>query len=250
MRKTLIVLILLVFVLPLSAYSVNSFQGKEHHGQISAGLIQKNQKKWHGQIKNADVVHIDDLENDKSGTATSIDELNNHSKSVIKGTVYNLEKMNSPKNMALTKVLVHVDKVISGDKSLNNTTVYLALNGGLVSFDHLYAGTSKSKDFNHEMLVKNDQSPLPSIGSKIITGLIPNTLDKQSEYNNSLKQSGFNVTNSYMIQVPQYNLWIKKKNSQKYILNNPEVHKKSVRNDELVESLQKLTNRINQKFNH
>lgn len=254
MRKTLmVILVLLVFVLPLSAYSINvlknSQQKQSSHIQ-STTTIRQNQLSWKKQIKNADVIDSDEFEGGNSFVATSLDQLKNHSKSVIKGTVYKLDKMNSPKNMAYTKASVHIDQVISGDESLKNKTVYLALVGGLVSFDHWYANVNRPKDLNHEMLVKNEQAPLPKIGSRIITGVIPNTIDEPTDYNEALRQSGFTISNSYAIDNLKYNFWVKNRNSKKFILNNPKARKQTMKNDNLAEALENLTSEINKKYNH
>ncbi|KRO00054.1 hypothetical protein IV57_GL002070 [Companilactobacillus kimchiensis] len=214
--------------------------------QKSATIIKKNQNLWNKQLRKADVIHRDGFDSDDGYVGTSMDQLKNHNKAFIKGTVYNLQKMNSPKNMAYTKATIHIDKVLSGDKSLQGKNIYVVFDGGLVSFDHWYANMSKPKDFDHEMLVKNDEFPLPSIGTKIITGLVPNQLDQPLEYNDSLKQSGFTVKNSYALDVPKYNFWVKKTGTEKYILNNPKVRKKT---DSLSKDLQKLTVEINQKYN-
>ena len=247
------VLALLVFVLPLSAYSVNalrsSHQSKTSHVQSSESVIKKNKKAWKKHIAKVDVIHSDDSSRDNMFIATSMEQLDNHSKAVIKGTVYNLEKMNSPKNMAYTKASIHVDKVLSGDKTLKHQTIYVPLKGGLVSFDHWYANMSKPKDFDHEMLVKSEEFPLPNIGSEVIAGLVPNHVDEPSDYHESLKQSGFTLDNSYEIVVPQYDFWVKKSGDKKYSLNNPKMRKKSAEDEELVKGLNGITKEINHKFN-
>ncbi len=255
MRKTLMVLALLLFVLPLSACNTSTLTNsttnysKTSRTDNSKRIIRRNRRIWQRQVAKADVVHSDDFRGDYVFIATSMEQLNNHSKAVVQGTVYKLEKMNSPKNMAYTKASIHVDKVISGDKTLKNQTIYVAMKGGLVSFDHWYANMSKPKDFDHEMLVKNEEFPLPSIGSKVITGLTPNHVDEPSDYNNSLKQSGFTIENSYAIVVPQYDFWVKSPNSKKYVLNNPEMRKEKTRDDNLSKGLKKMTSEINSEYN-
>ncbi|MQS75265.1 hypothetical protein [Companilactobacillus halodurans] len=254
MKKTLIALILLVFVLPLSVFGIKTLQGSIKPQAKEIGrpnlVIKKNQNIWKKRIVNADVIKSDGFNNGKSYVGTTMDQLDNHSKAVIKGTVYNLQRMNSPKNMAYTKATIHIDKVLSGDTQLKGKNIYIAFEGGLVSFDHWYANMSKPKDFDHEMLVKNEEFPLPDIGSKIIAGLVPNHLDEATDYNMALKQSGFTIHNSYMIDVPQYNFWIKRPDADKYVLNNPKALKKSNDRPNLAAALEKLTTEINQKYNN
>ena len=107
----------------------------------------------------------------------------------------------------------------------------------------------RHKDYNHDMLVKNDEFPLPSIGAKIIAGLIPINLDEPIEFNNDLKRSGFTSKNSFAINTPQYNFWVKEPKAKKYRLNNPKLRKKNINGDYLAESLQQLTKEINKKYN-
>ncbi|CAJ1176068.1 hypothetical protein CPR19092_LGOLGGFK_00106 [Companilactobacillus paralimentarius] len=249
MRKTLMILTLLVFVLPLSAYSVNTIKNSLHHDSNTSCITTKeNQRKWRRQTAKANIIHSEGNGREKVPVGISLDDLKNYNQAVIEGTIYNLEKMRSPQSMAYTKASVHIDKVISGDKSLKNKIVYLALDGGLVSFDDWYS-ESKHKAYGHNMLVKNDAFPLPIIGSKIITGLIPNNLDEPIELNNDLKRSGFTSKNSFTINTPQYNFWVKGPNAKEYRLNNPTLRKKNINGDYLVESLQQLTKEINRKFN-
>lgn len=252
MRKTLmIVLGLLVFVLPLSAYSSvlkRSTVRQEQTGLRSSKIIRKNQLNWRRQTAKADVIESDEL-NKSDFVAISMDQLKNHSKSVIKGRVYNLQKMVSPKNMAYTKATIHIDKVISGDKALQGHNVYVALAGGLVSFNHWYANMNHPKDYDREVLVNNEEAPLPQIGSQVITGLIPNPIDESSDYNASLKQSGFTINNSYAADNLQYNFWVKNKNQKKFVLNNPQIRKKAAENNDLTKSLNKLTSEINKRYN-
>jgi len=254
MRKTLMILALLVFVLPLSAYSVDALkhsninQNQVGTVQTPAQIIKKNQRAWKKLTSKADIIKSDEFESKDDFIATSLTQLQNHSKSTIKGTVYNLQKMNSPKNMAYTKVTVHVDKVLTGDKDLKGKNIYLALPGGLVSFDHWYANMNKPKDFDHEMLVKNEEAPLPNIGSKIITGLTPNSLDEPSDYSDALKQSGFTIKNSYAVSDPRYNLWIKRSTASEFILNNPVIRKKDSKKSSLAKALRSLTTEINQEY--
>ncbi len=251
MKKTLMIIVaLLLFVLPLSAYSVNALNNsnaRQVKHEQSSKLIIRNQKIWQKHTAKADVIHSDEFNNRTAVVSTSFEQLQNHSQTVIEGTVYNLQKMSSPEEMSYTKATIFVNRVISGDKSLKNKQIYLAFDGGLVSFDRWYSHSTRPKDSDREMLVKNDEFPLPKIGSKIIVGLIPNHLDEPTEYNAALKQSGFTINNSYAIENPRYNVWVKAPNAAKYQLNNPKMRKKT--NIQQTQDLQKLTQLINRQYN-
>lgn len=251
MRKILMAIVILVFVLPLSAYSVKALQKSTAHSipsESPSAIIKKNQKAWKRSTANASIIHSDEFNHNRGNVGTSLDQLKNQNKVVIKGTVYKLEKMVSPKNTAYTKASIHVDQVISGDESVKNQTIYLALNGGLVSLDQ-YAGSSKPKNPDQKILVKNDEFPLPSVGSKVITGLLPMRVDESSEYGNALKQSGFTVDNSFAVNVPQYNFWVKAPKAKHYLLNNPKLRQKSQQDNDLAQALHRLTTELNQKYN-
>ncbi|WCG35682.1 hypothetical protein [Companilactobacillus farciminis] len=245
MKKILLILVALGVILPLSACSVKSMQKDQSRQSKQVQLLEKNKQAWKKEIADADVIESDGLKGESTYVGTTLNQLKNHNQSLIKGTVVNLEKMHSPKNMAYTKATIHIDKVLSGDKTLQNKDYFVALNGGVVSFDRWYANMSKPKDFNHKMLIKHDEFPLPSIGSEIITGLMPIHLDEPLEYNSALKQSGFTIKNSFAMDGAKYNFWIRKPDTKKYQLNNPTVKKSDT---QLAQELTKLTNEINRKY--
>lgn len=241
MRKLLMMLTLLFLSLSV-ACSKNSQVIDKDGANSNQLVIKKNQKKWQAKIAKADIVHSE-FEVTKQPVSRTLDNLKNHNQVVIKGTVNNLEKMHSPKGSVYTKATVQVDRVLSGDESLVNKQILLALEGGLVSFDHWYG---EKRNLDREMLIKNDEFLLPEIGSQIITGLVPHNLDEPLEYNQALKESGFTSQNSFAINTPQYNFWVKDPKDSKYQLNNPKLRNGE---DSLAKSLQKLTNEINQKYN-
>lgn len=241
MRKLLMMLTLLFLSLSV-ACSKNSQVIDKDGANSNQLVIKKNQKKWQAKIAKADIVHSE-FEVTKQPVSRTLDNLKNHNQMVIKGTVNNLEKMHSPKGSVYTKATVQVDRVLSGDESLVNKQILLALEGGLVSFDHWYG---EKRNLDREMMIKNDEFLLPEIGSQIITGLVPHNLDEPLEYNQALKESGFTSQNSFAINTPQYNFWVKDPKDSKYQLNNPKLRNGE---DSLAKSLQKLTNEINQKYN-
>lgn len=246
MKKILIILVALTVMLPLSACSVKSVHENQTRQSKQVQLLKKNKKAWEKEIADADVIQSDVLKDESTYVGTTLNQLKNHNQALIKGTIVNLEKMHSPKNRAYTKATIHIDKVLSGDKTLQNKSYFVALNGGVVSFDRWYANMSKPKDFDHKMLIKHDEFPLPDIGSEIITGLMPIHLDEPLEYNTALKQSGFTIKNSFAIDGAKYNFWVKDPKTKKYQLNNPTVKKAD---KQLAHELDKLTDKINQKYN-
>lgn len=226
MKKTLIVLALLVFVLPLSACGVNSGSSSNQHQASKTkpkvkrdeALIKKNQATWVKLTKDAEVVKTDAYSGD-SIVPTKLSDLKKAG-DIVKGTVYNLEQMDAPKNMAFTKAKIRVDQVLSGDKSLVGKDYYVVLRGGLTTTDVYYADMNRTKEVDHDILVENPEAPLPKIGTQFITVLDKNNLDSGSEYSQILMKSGFTKKNSRPIFDEQFSFWVKDK-SGKYILNNP-----------------------------
>lgn len=226
MKKTLIVLALLVFVLPLSACSLNAKDTNNQRQESKAkpkvkrdeALIKKNQAAWSKLTKDAEVVKTDAYSGD-SIVPTKLSDLKKAG-DIVKGTIYNLEQMEAPKNMAFTKAKIHVDQVLSGNKSLVGKDYYVVLRGGLTTTDVYYADMNRTKEVDHDILVENPEAPLPKIGTEFITVLDKNSLDNGSEYSQILKKSGFTKNNSRPIFDEQFSFWVKDK-SGKYVLNNP-----------------------------
>ncbi|KRM14782.1 hypothetical protein [Companilactobacillus nantensis] len=226
MKKTLIVLTLLVFVLPLSACGLNSKGSNDQHQTSKVkpkvkkdeALIKKNQTIWTKLTKDAEVVKTDAYSGD-SIVPTKLSDLKKAG-NIVKGTVYNLEQMDAPKNMALTKAKIRIDQVLSGDKSLTGKDYYVVLRGGLTTTDVYYADMNRTKEVDHDILVENPEAPLPKIGTQFITVLDKNNLANGSEYSQILMKSGFTKTNSLPIFDEQFSFWIKDKTG-KYVLNNP-----------------------------
>lgn len=261
MKRTLIALALLVFVLPLSACGsqakVSETQSQEakvqKKVQDDSALIKKNQTKWSQLTKDVETVDGDGFSGDYVSIPMTLKELkksNYKSSATIKGTVYNLEQMSAPKNMVWTKATIHIDKVLSGDKSIVGKNYYVVLRGGLTTSDIFYADTNHTKEADHKILVRNPEAPLPQIGAQIITQIAKNQAPADSEYGQNLKKNGFTDKNSREIQNLQYNFWVKALGASEYILNNPQMqNKKDTSEDYLAGGLQNLTKEINQKYN-
>lgn len=261
MKRTLIALALLVFVLPLSACGsqakVSETQSQEakvqKKAQDDSALIKKNQTKWSQLTKGVETVDGDGFSGDYVSIPMTLKELKkSHDKSsaTIKGTVYNLEQMSAPKNMVWTKATIHIDKILSGDKSIVGKNYYVVLRGGLTTSDVFYADTNHTKEADHKILVRNPEAPLPQIGTKIITNISKNQQPDGTEYSKILEKSGFTKQKTRVIQNLQYNFWVKAPGASEYILNNPQIqNKKDTSEDYLAGGLQNLTKEINQKYN-
>jgi len=254
MKKTLIVLMTLIFVLPLSACSVSGLMHSIGSDLVDkdtdqVAIIKKNSQVWEKEIAGMQVVESDEHGDSRGRIASSMTELKKSSKSVIQGTIINFEKMNNPKNVAYTKATIHIDDVISGDKQLKGQNIQMALNSGITSTTKWFADKNQTREVAHDILVQYDEFPLPKIGTKIIVGIDPAAKDEPSPYNMALKRSKFDYQKSYVAIMPEYNLWIKKSSDRKYHLNNPKVAEKLKSNVKMKQGLTKLTETINQKYN-
>lgn len=197
-----------------------------------------NGKNWDQQIATAKITSTSyNGSNDYSLIPTSIKELKKYNPLLIRGTVYNLEKMTGCHNDAYTKVSVFVNKVISGDKSLQGKIINFSLNSGFID-------RPKDDEFNYQ---KRIEAPMPIIGSQIITGLTPrkinsgskNHVDKFFIDNNATGKLAFNIKD------PANNLWIKPAGNKSFRLNNPYLNAKQ-KDDWYSKKLLQLTKELNQ----
>lgn len=246
MKKTLIVLMTLVFVLPLSACSVSN---PRYQNIDQEKLIKKNSQAWEKKILGMQVVESDEHGDSRGHIVSSMTELKKYSKSVIQGRIINFEKMNNTKNVAYTKATVHIDDVISGDKKLKGQDIQMALNSGITSTTKWYADKNQTREVAHDILVQYDEFPLPKIGAKLIVGIDPTDENEPSPYNMALKRSKFDYGKSYVAIMPKYNFWIKDANDEKYRLNNPKANEDLKNNVEMGQGLNKLTETLNQRYN-
>ena len=250
MKKKLILLSLLVFVLPLFAFTwpFQHHQSDSKTGRLStAALVKKNKKAWHKTIKDSDIIDMDGQVDNRGYIAYSMPQLKEANELVIKGTVIKLEKMDNPDNMALTKATIKITEVLHGKKSLKGKTIAVALNGGVTTFDKWYAGLPSPKDEDHKVLIKYDEYPIPEIGSQIITGLSKADVSEPSDYMKAIRKNKFNFKKTYVLGMPEFNLWVKKPNEKKFYLNNPLAAKKLVVNPTFDKGINRMTQQFNKK---
>ncbi|MFC6177020.1 hypothetical protein ACFQAV_09215 [Companilactobacillus huachuanensis] len=251
MRKKLILLSLLVFVLPLFAFTwpfqhQTDLKTKTVH-KSTTSVIRHSNKIWQKSIKDADIIDMDGQADSRGYIAYSMSQLKEVNKLVVKGTIIKLESMNNPNNMALTKATIKIDKILHGKKSLNGKTITVAFNGGVTTFDKWYAGLPSPKDEDHKVFIKYDEFPIPEIGSQIITGLLPANASEPSDYMRAIKNNKFDFKKTYVLGMPEFNLWVKKPNEKEFYLNNPLAAKKLVVNPTFDKGISGMTQEFNQK---
>lgn len=240
MKKTLIALIALIFVLPLAACSNTS----------KDTAIKENTSRWHKTISGLEVVKTDKYGNDRGYIARTMKELKKVNESVIQGTVYDMSKIDNFNNGAYTKVTVYVDKVISGKKSLQGKKIVLVMNGGITTTNSWYKNQNQTRETNHDILVQYNEAPLPKVGSKIIGGITTIEKTEPTIYMKTIKKNNLANTNTYDLDMPAFNFWIKDSKDKQYHLNNPKATKELKVNPEMAKSIKNLTDGLNQKYNN
>jgi len=245
MKRTLIILATVIFVLPLTAWMHTSGSNISNN---QPAIIRKNSRTWKKEISDLPIIKSDGLGDSGGYIAQSMQQLKSVNDSVINGTVYSLERMESSKNLAFTRATVHVDKVISGDKELKGKNIQMVLNSGITSTSCWYADKNQTREADHDILVQYSEFPLPEIGSKIILGISSEVKNETTPYNEGLKQSGLHLKKSYIVNMPEFNLWIKDSKDRKYRLNNPKANEKLKANKEMKRKITKLTDELNQKY--
>lgn len=246
MKKTLVILLVAGLVLPLSAcgakQKLTTIQNTEE--------IQMNKTDWQKNINDLPIVESSRFIESPGFIAHSMSQLKQANESVIKGTVHNLVKLDNRHNHAYTKVVFHVDEVISGDKMLQDKTINLAMHGGVTTSNSWYHNQNQTREADHDIMVKYDGSPLPQIGAQMIMGIDQTDKKEPTEYVKTLKMNHFDFKKTYNIGMPLFNTWIKNPGDKEYHLNNPGANKKLADNPSMKQGMDKLTAELNKQYNH
>lgn len=243
MKKILIIIMTLITVVNLVAC------GKTSSKQTA--MIEQNSKKWEQQIEDMQTISYNGQDQMFSPgfIAQSMGQLQKVNPYVVRGTVYELSKMDNPDNVAFTKVKFHVDEVISGEKNLKNQTIYLAMQSGITTTNKWYHNQNQTREADHEIFVKYGEFSLPKIGSQMIIGLRPTNKKEPTKYIKAMKMSNFDFEKSYDIGMPEYNTWIKNPGDQQFHSNNPKAEQKLKTNSKMKQGIDNLTKELNQKYN-
>lgn len=246
MRKTLLILMTIGLILPLTACT-----NKQSSTQADQAIttIQKNSHAWQQKTKDLPVVKYDEFTESPGFIAKSMDYLTQTNKHVVKGTVYNLTQLDNVNNRAYTKVTLHVDEVINGSKKLHGQNINLVMYGGITNTNSWYKNKNQTREADHDILVQYTEFPLPAVGSEMIIGISPSNSDEPTDYMKTIKQNKLDLKNTYDIGMPEYNIWIKNAKDKEFHLNNPLAAKKLSGNSEMKKGVDQLTKELNQKYN-
>jgi hypothetical protein len=247
MRKSVTLLLITLMIIPLSACGVFKSASKDvattkvSADKIDRSKLEHNIQVWNDRIKSATVeTTTTDHSGDYATIPTSITELKKYNPILVEGTVYNLKPMKGADNEAHTKVTVFVNKVINGNKSLQNTYINFNLNSGFIY-------KPDQKKYNY---IKKAEVPLPQISSKIITGITPRTVQKTSKdpLSKFFIENGLADNKSYQLNDPVYAFWDKKATDSSYHLNNPFLTR-NLKDDWYAKKLLDLTDQLNKIVN-
>lgn len=208
---------------------------------ISHREIEQNKTTWEKKTSDLKVVNNKTTISDLATFPKDLDGLKKKNDYVISGTVVNLQQMTDLNSNAMTKVTILVSRVISGDDKLTDHKITVVWHGGITK-------NAKSK----KVFIQSKETPLPEIGSKIITGINNNTkTDLDKKYVEYLKDNHIKTSSLFKVSVPEYNVWIKNSDDKKYKLNNPTLTKKSSSiDDKDLKALNKLTTQLNNNYNN
>lgn len=196
--------------------------------------LEQNRAKWKASVKAAKQIEVDQnikLPDDQGITMANFKKDNKY---IIVGTVTNLGKSLDKTLTPETETLIHVDKVLKGDKTIQNKNIKTFLQGGislaqntLVNEEGHYTGKKQGiSDPDTLVYYELPDRPLPKIGQKIIVGINP-----------SKDSDGY-----YTIKNQNLTFWTKQ--GTVYRLNNPGF--KNVKNDKKYAHIFKLTKELNE----
>ncbi|WP_099974364.1 hypothetical protein [Lactobacillus terrae] len=264
MKKFTIILLVIVFILPISACSNKNTakNSNEQNPKIEMkSLISKNNKNWKSKVKSTKVEYTQSAESLYPLIPKNLEDFKTLDSTVIEGTILNLEEMYGAKNTATTKATIQVNEIISGKEKVQGQIIHVIFRGGFTSVKDLYDGFADKARANgatfdpessEKVYIEYQDDPMPEIGSKIITGINPNRSDGFNDiYDKYLLANGLGGKDSYSVSVPEYNIWIKAPNADKFIINNPELNKMKGADSEnsLAQQLNQLTVKFNSKYN-
>lgn len=259
MKKVVLIVALLNILLLAGCSNANNSQNEalKLEQRQRNKKIKHNRKIWTEKVSKAK--NINNAEYDKYVTIVpkgyndedmTLNRLKNGNQLLVVAQVVNLQPELGRLWLNETKATIHVERVISGDRSLKNHNILTEFSGGLnqakdyfVSPEGKYVGTQQG--FKPQTLIysTNLTVPMPNIGQRIIVGLKKYQPDNQSQQK-FYRKYGLTPKNFYVINNPEVTYWVAKNGQFK--LNNPAFYQKQNRNK--YPQLFKITKKLNQMY--
>jgi len=172
--------------------------------------IQNRKTKWDRSVSKVRTVERPFFNISRNYDGITFDQFKYNNTYVVEATILDFHKIKWVANMPKTKMTVRIDRVISGNKSIEGKRLYLNFPGGFARERDIYTsskGTISTTDPDKIIFYKIPNTPLPEIGSKIITGL-----------RNDVKHVKQQFDSLYISDV-EHTFWVKR--NRKFELNNP-----------------------------
>ncbi|CAJ1176282.1 hypothetical protein [Companilactobacillus nantensis] len=235
MKKILTLFLLSSIIFTLVGCTNSTANNSEtYYTEAKKSQIQKNKQQWQNKVTNSEVhtlgKYIETLPKNDIPTASLV----KGEGTIIKATVLNLQEA-SQTITPTTKIIIHVDKVLTGNNKLAGKNVKYFTAGGLIPKNNYMSPDSQEPQFKDvTVFEKRLAYPIPNVGKHIIINLKPSKLDFGGRKDKLKQYVPVNVEQEY---------WIFDKSAKRYQLNN-----QLITNGEYQKfpKLMKLTNEINQ----
>ncbi|WP_157023305.1 hypothetical protein [Companilactobacillus ginsenosidimutans] len=183
-------------------------------------------------------------------------ELGNGPNNLVMGTIVNYSKIDNSMLVPRTKMQVHVQQVLQGDKKLKNQLITTDMMGGLIKEKNYYVSVEgevmPGRDTNDLIFVENETTPQPEIGTQVVVAVkhayIPSKQTKNER--DSLRRNGLIGPNSFQSLEPEYLMWVKDTQTNQFVNINTDLRSNLQDNNKRmkVSNLKELENKINSKI--
>jgi len=242
--KTVYVLVLLGIFLILTGCSMNSKNKSVDHASYythsKVEEIKSNRARWEHKVSQAEFHKSPKYVENPPAEDTALKSVKAFQKKniiLVQGTVMNLQTANQSV-IPSTKIIIHVDKALSGSKQILNHNVKFFTEGGLIPKNNYMSPDGQSPEYDGKTVYDEvSRYPLPKIGNKVVI-----SLEKGKTNFNERKDK----LKHYDPRDVEEEYWIYDSKSKKYVINNELI--KNLNSDEKKKfnTLFKLTKDINE----
>ncbi|APX72143.1 hypothetical protein M5C72_03105 [Companilactobacillus allii] len=238
----LLSLLSLLFLISCSKNSSNRIKSSDSNSYYTDSRLRKiksNQVTWNKNVSAAEKVQSLKYTEKLPSVDTAPKSIKSFQKKntiLIQGTVMNLEQGNQS-IIPTTKIIIHVDKVLSGNKNLLDRNVKYFTEGGLIPKNNYASPDAQDTANDGQMIyVKKMKYPLPRIGGKIIISLKKGKIDYGGKKDHIKQYDPVNVEEEY---------WVYNTKREEYVVNNKLIQDLKGTEKNEFNSLFKLTNDVN-----
>lgn len=221
----------------------NESANQSYYTESKVKSIHSNRTAWNRKVASAEkrepLKYTEELQKHDI-TLKSLDEYRKNKVILVQGTVLNLQTGNQS-IIPTTKIIIHVDNVLSGDKKLLNTNLKFFTEGGLIPKNNYSTPDGQSPENNGKMVyVTRSKYPLPAIGGKVVISLKKSKIDYGGKADKIKQFDPLNVEEEY---------WVYNSKMKKYVINDKLIQNLDEKEKSQFKSLFKLTDEINKSIN-